>query len=53
MPHDYFKKGKSEYFVKSSKDKPKESAESFEIHASKRYKKRDLRIETIEYELKD
>lgn len=53
MPHDYFKKRDHEYFRKPPKDKPRKDAESFQIHTSKKYKKRNLRIETIEYELKD
>ncbi|MEN4005970.1 MAG: hypothetical protein PQ975_02550 [Methanobacterium sp.] len=51
MLPDYFKGDSRKYF--GDRSKPKKSTKVEEFKISKRYKKRDMRVEIVEYEIKD
>lgn len=54
MVPNYFKEGSKEYFEerKESKKDEKKSIADFKI-STKKYNQRDMKIEIVEYEIKD
>jgi hypothetical protein len=53
MLPDYFKGDSRKYFGDRSKPKKSTKKQVEEFRISKRYKKRDMRVEIVEYEIKD